>query len=437
MRRAVWYTIATVGVLGVAGSVSIARSSDTSVAAPHPVASEARIRDLDIEFYRKRVQRDPRSAGDYTQLAGLYLQRGRERADNADLTQAEQNARRSLHLRSGRNAAAFGVLASSLLAQHRFTEALQVAHSLLAADSTSISAQGLLGETQLELGQYKEARRTLGSLATYSGDLSVAPRLARWHELHGRPEQARRLLRVARTEAKRRHGMPKEQVAWFHLRLGDLALRHGHLGEAERELRDGLGVLPNDYRLLGTMARLDAARHRWPSAVAYGERAIASALDPATLGVVGDAYAAVGDSAKAEEYYRTMEVTVLHQPGPFHRAWSLFLLDHDRQVPQVLAKVREELRTRTDIYGYDLLAWALYKSGRHREAGAAMAHALALGTRDATLFYHAGMIARALGDNAAARVHLQAALDTNPYWSPLQPEHARQVLDAMKTRPEE
>jgi tetratricopeptide (TPR) repeat protein len=182
------------------------------------------------------------------------------------------------------------------------------------------------------------------------------------------------------------------------------------------------------------MARLDAARHRWPSAVAYGERAIASALDPATLGIVGDAYAAMGDTGKAEEYYHTLEVTVLHQPGPFHRAWSLFLLDHDRQVPQVLAKVREELQTRTDIYGYDLVAWALYKSGRHREAGEAMAHALALGTRDAMLYYHAGMIARALGDNAAARTQLQAALDANPYWSPLQPEHARQVLNLIRTR---
>ena len=435
MRRAVWYTIAAVGFAGMAGSVSIARSSDGSVTASRPAPSEARIRDLDIEFYRGRVQRDPRSASDYTQLAGLYLQRGREGADNADLIQAEQNAHRSLNLRSGRNAAAFGVLASSLLAQHRFVEALQVSHRLLAFNSTSISAQGLLGETQLELGQYKEAGRTLGALATYSGDLSVAPRLARWHELNGRPEQARRLLRVARAEAKRRHGMPKEQVAWFHLRLGDLALRHGHLGEAERELRNGLRVLPNDYRLLGTMARLDASRHRRPSAVAYGERALASALDPAILGVVGDAYAAVGDTGKAEEYYHTMEVTVLHQPGPFHRAWSLFLLDHDRQVTQVLAKVREELRTRTDIYGYDLLAWALHKSGRHREAGAAMAHALALGTRDAMLFYHAGMIARALGDNAAARAHLQAAFDANPYWSPLQPEHARLVLDSIRTRP--
>ena len=74
----------------------------------------------------------------------------------------------------------------------------------------------------------------------------------------------------------------------------------------------------------------------------------------------------MGDSSKAQQYYRTMELVVTQQPGPFHRAWSLFLLDHDREVPRVLAKVREEIQTRKDIYGYDLLAWALYKSGDHR-----------------------------------------------------------------------
>ena len=100
--------------------------------------SEARLRNLDIEFYRQRVARDPQSARDYAQLGGLYLQRARETADNEDLLRAEQNARHSLRLRTGRNAAAFGVLASSLMAQHRFVEAREFAERLLANDSSSM-----------------------------------------------------------------------------------------------------------------------------------------------------------------------------------------------------------------------------------------------------------------------------------------------------------
>lgn len=431
MRKPSFWLVMALGVLATAG-LSRGAPDSRLAAAGYSRLGEARIRDLDIDFYRRRTERDPRSARDYTQLAGLYLQRARETADNGDLRRAEQTARRSLSLRTGRNAAAFGVLASSLLAQHRFSEARDIAQRLVAEDSSSIAARGLLSETQFELGDYAAAGQTLGSLATYRDNLSVAPRLARWEELHGRPESARRLLLLARDEAERRHGMPKEQLAWFHLRLGDLALRNGHLAAAESELRQGLRIAPDDYRILGNLARLEASRHDWRGAIAWGEQAIGKTLDPATLGVVGDAYAATGDSSKAAEYFHTMEVAVLHQPGPFHRAWSLFLLDHNRDVPRVLAKVQEEIRTRRDIYGYDLLAWALHQSADDPRARDMMSRALALGTRDALLFYHAGIIAHALGEEATAREYLHRALETNPYWDPFQPRQARVVLDSLE-----
>ena len=55
----------------------------------------------------------------------------------------------------------------------------------------------------------------------------------------------------------------------------------------------------------------------------------------------------------------------------------------------MLAKVQEEIRTRHDVYGYDLLAWALHKSARDAEAREAMTRALSQGTRDRQLLRHA------------------------------------------------
>lgn len=433
MHRSVWQAAAAgLALAGAVGIANVAASANRGRADPPAAArSGSRIRDLDIEFYRARVARDPRSARDFTQLAGLYLQRARETADNEDLERAEETARHSLALRRGRNDAAYGVLASSLMGQHRFAEALETARALLAADSTSIAARGMVAEAELELGQYADAGREFGRLGSYQADLGIAPRLARWAELRGRPDEARRLLRQVLSEASRRHGMPREQIAWFHLRLGDLALRAGHLPEAERELDAGLAILPGDHRLLGTLARLHAVRHEWRQATEVGELAVSRALDPATLGLLHDAWTALGDSARAAEYYRAMAVSVLRQPGPYHRAWSLFLLDNEREVPRVLTNVESELRTRHDVYGFDLLAWALHRSGRDAEARAPMARALALGTRDAMLFYHAGMIARALGDTALARARLDTALAINPYWDPTQPGEARALLDSL------
>jgi lipoprotein NlpI len=61
-----------------------------------------------------------------------------------------------------------------------------------------------------------------------------------------------------------------------------------------------------------------------------------------------------------------------------------------------------------------------------------MRRALALGTRDAMLYYHAGTIDRALGDTARARTELKAALAINPYWHPTQPALARAMLDTLE-----
>ena len=413
-RRFIHVAALASGLAALALAATVARPVEGRTA---PRArDEAAIRDHDIAFYRARVGGDPRGATARAQLARLSLQRARQTGDHADLVRAEEAARRSVQLRGDRNGAGFAILASSLMGQHRFGEALGVAERLVALDGGSTAGRAMLGEIQLELGRYDEAARTFGTLAMHRFDPVVAPRYARWEELRGRPESARQLLRKARDAVRKLHGTPAEQLAWFQLRLGDLALRHGRFDEAGAELKAGLAAAPEDYQLLGAMARLELARERPGAAAAYGERAVARVLDPMTLGVLYDAHVASGDSASAEQYGKAMELAVLAQPGSMHRAWGMFLLDHGRAADTVLARAQAEILSRQDIYGWDLLAWALHHAGRDAEARQAMTRALALGTRDAGLHGHAGAISLALGDSAAAGRHFGEARAINPRW---------------------
>jgi tetratricopeptide (TPR) repeat protein len=399
---------AAFGALAVAGAAVVGCSPSgraPRVVTTAPAAtrlSESEVLDLDIEFYNQRADRDPTGATDLARLGGLYLQRSRGTGDPSDALRAEAAARRSIRNRDSRNDAAAQVLSASLLAQHRFDEALAIARMFRDRNPDVPSLRAAVGEIQMELGQYDSARVSFDSFGGSAHDLSVAPRLARWAEIEGRTGEARWLMRTALRTALATPNLPREQVAWFWLRNGDLDLRSGKYARADSEYRAGLAAHPGDYRLLAATARLAAARHAWRDAITAGEQAIATSLDPATLGVLSDAYAATGDRAKSGEYARALDVAVLKQPGAYHRAWSLFLLDHHRHVAGVYHKVLVELRTRRDIYGYDLLAWALHAQGRDVEAKAAMAHALAQGTRDAQLFCHAAVIERALGDETAA-----------------------------------
>jgi tetratricopeptide (TPR) repeat protein len=114
---------------------------------------------------------------------------------------------------------------------------------------------------------------------------------------------------------------------------------------------------------------------------------------------------------------------------PAHRRHlARFYCDHDRKLSEALRLAQEDLSSREDIFAYDTLAWALYKSDRPREAAAEVERAMKLGTQSAPLFYHAGMIYHRLGDSDKARELLHRALLLNPRFSLADSENARRAL---------
>lgn len=350
------------------------------------------MRDLDIAFFRARIARDPEGALDLVRLGALLLERGRASGSEADLIAAEHAARKSLDLRVAHNAAARHLLAAALLGQHRFLEARHAAERLREADPQSPTARALLGEVLLELGEYPAADSIFRALVLRRDDPAVGPRYARWLELRGRAGEARRLLERLREDAARRDLLPPDLAAWYDLRLGELALRYDAVAEARRRAESGLATAPRDWRLLALRARVALRARNSLLAIELGDSSLALHPDPATFALVGDAWRAHGRPERSRDYYRALETSV---PGPragFHRAWYLALLDHDRRVSEVLEAARRELDTRRDVYGWDVYAWALFKSGRVAEARSAIGEALAWSTEDPMIHRHARVI---------------------------------------------
>jgi tetratricopeptide (TPR) repeat protein len=116
----------------------------------------------------------------------------------------------------------------------------------------------------------------------------------------------------------------------------------------------------------------------------------------------------------------------------YNRELAYFYADHDIKLPEALELARREVENRQDIYAYDLLAWMLYKNGQPEAAQQAMREALKLGTKDAKLFFHAGMIAKRLGDTIKAQAYLRQALATNPHFHLALSEVAQQTLRGLQ-----
>jgi tetratricopeptide (TPR) repeat protein len=394
-------------------------------------ADEGSIRDLDMAFYERRAKDDPWSAADRVKLAGLYLQRARETGSFTDYGRAESLSVKALQLRQAHNEEAYTILGSARLARHDFVGALAAARSLVERSPEEPRYRALLGEVLLELGRYDEASTVFKSLESETGRLSVAARLVRWYEMTGRLDQAKHVAGYALRRAVEEKSLTREQEAWFHLRLGELELKSGALEGADSLFARGLEVFPTDYRLLGARARAAALRGDWRGAIEHGNAAIAIQLDPTTLGVLSDAYAALGDSSQAASVQRAMRASALTQPGTIHRAWGLFLLDHGMEADEVLRRVRRELESRRDVYGYDLAAWASHALGHNEEGWKFMRKALSQGTEDALLWYHAAVIARARGDNDQARALLGRALLLNERFHPTLAWRARALRDSL------
>ena len=431
-RSGIWVALIATVVVGVA--ITGRAETRTTVIKEwprHPVLSEPEIRDSDIVFYRARIRRDPTGAMDLARLARLYMQRGRETGDYGDVVRAESAARTSLHNRTAHNAAAAQVLAASLLSEHRFSEALDVEHDLLMSDPTRIGYRAAYGEIAFELGRYDEARAAFDSLRSRAGDLSVAPRLARWEEIEGHTAAARHWLRVTRDESLRRPDLPREQVAWIWLRSGDLELRAGQLDVAAVDYQQGLAAHPDDYRVLAAMAHPRGSSAR----MARGDRR-RRALDrveprPGDARNIERRVRRAGRQRQRSRIRpgdggRGVEAAWVVSPGVESvsaRPWPAGV----RGAGQGTSGAGDATRH----YGWDVLAWALYRSGRIGEAESAMTRALAEGTQDAMLFYHAGMIELAAGHCDVARTDLEHALSVNPFFHPTQPDSARAVLRAL------
>lgn len=392
-RRRVAALVALAGALGATAAVAMRGRTPPAPPPQWDVAAERTQRDADIAWYIARARRDPTGATDHLRLAALYLQRARERGAPADLALAEAEARTSLANRREHNQEAFRALAIALIGQHRFAEASSAADSLLAWDPTHPGARSLRGEIALELGDYPRADTIFASLDRPGFDPAVTARVARWASLRGRSAHARTLLLSARDSARARTGTPAEQIAWYDLRLGELALTIGEYRAAARSLAAATSIVADDPRILLAQARLALETDRPAQALTYAESAMSAGEDPLAFALASEALRRLNREDESNRMFRAFETAIAAAPpSAWHRQWRLALLDRGHQLPEVLAQAEAELQTRRDVYGWDLYAWALHRSGRATEAQVAMRQALAWGTEDVMLARHARAI---------------------------------------------
>jgi tetratricopeptide (TPR) repeat protein len=379
-----------------------------------------------------KIRRHPNNPAGYYQLGDAYVQKSRESGDNSYLDLAEQALKKSLSL----NPQQSGVrrhLAHVLASRHDFEGAAAEAQKAIALDPTDMDAHGVLGDAYLETGKPEQAEQAYMTMMTLKESLSSYSRRSGMKSLKGDASGAIADVKTA-IELGKQEEQPKESIAWAQWQLGAEYYAIGKLAGAENEYLQALETYPKYYRSLAGLAQVRAAQERYPEAIELYREAINTVPMPEYVAALGDVHAKSGNQNEARKQYELVEyigqLSALNK-ALYNRELAYFYADHDIKLQQGLELAQRELNYRRDIYAYDVLAWNLYKNGKFEEAREAVSQALKLGTQDAKLHYHAGMIYQRLGEKEKARQHLSRALTINPHFHIFFADNAKRILEEL------
>ena len=392
-----------------------------------------------IRLYQARATKASQDPSDYRSLGAAYIQKARETGDVTYYGLAEKALKQALALHPTDRLATDVMtrLALVALSRHEFADARAYAQRALGYGTGQLFPYAILGDVYFEIGELDKASEAYAKLATLTGAAYPSTRLATVQFLQGKTQEA--IDEAERgVEALLNDKGPRENVAWAEFRLGELFFQAGELTKAETAYRNAVRRYPGYHWALAGLARVRAAQKRYDDAISLYWQAIAVIPLPQYAAALGDVYAKVGRAGEAKKQYALVEyIGALNAINKeiYNRDLALFYADHDLKLPRALELAERELQVRRDIYTYDVLAWTLYKNQKPDAALRAMEEALKLPTKDARLFFHAGMIHQAAGNAEQARDYLQRALATNPYFHVLQADIAERALSALGEPP--
>lgn len=365
-----------------------------------PQAGDA-VEDREIARWQERARAKEARAEVFEQLAWAYVAKARTTLDAGFYKLAEKASEVAGKI-GGAGPAVRLVRGHVLHNLHRFAEAETIARGLV-AERGRPEDLALLSDTLVEQGKLGEAVDLLQDLVNRRPGLEAYSRIAYVRWLKGDVAGAVTALGEAGRAAD---PQASETRAWVLVRLSALALQQGDLASAGA-LAESAGPGVSDYApALLAQGRVLMARGEAEKAVVVLRRAAELNPLPEYQWWLADALRAAGrshDAAKVESRLRRGG----ESGDP--RTLALFLATRGESAALAVRLAQAELAQRRDVFTYDAVAWAWLAAGDREAAAAAMRRALAEGTRDARLFWHAAEIAEACGEAHQARDFLARA----------------------------
>jgi tetratricopeptide (TPR) repeat protein len=334
-------------------------------------------------------------------LGWLYAKKARTTFDPGFYKLAEQCAI-CLESKSPASPEALFLRGYALQNLHRFKEAELIARQLTSQRGQPFDF-GLLGDVLVDLGRLDEAMVAYQKMMDLKPDAHAYTRAAHLCWMTGNVIGAIELLEVA---AMATSPHDSETAAWIWTKLGQLHFQNTAMEEARRACTMALQFqkdYPPALLLQGRMLLAEGL-----IADAAESLRLAARLNPLpeyewTLAEALRAACSVKEAEQIESRVRSRGM------GDDPRTVALLLATRGEQPERALQLAQAELQQREDVFSHDALAWAFAANGQFDQAHRHMAKAMAHGTEDGRLFFHAAVIASRSGDTDEAQQWLTKA----------------------------
>ena len=416
-----------VAMLLVGGVGLLTTNTSSAVPVTRPLDVSASPEQV-LAALQSRLERMPNDWQSWAALGSAYVQTARRTGDPSYYPNADGALAKSLSIKPGNTAALIG-LSSLAAARHDFARALSYGSQAVAASPYSATALGVKGDALIELGRYSEAFATFQRMVDLRPDLSSYARASYARELQGDVAGAIADMNLALQAAS-----SPADAAWAEYQLGELWFNSGRLDRAQAAYARAAAQDATYVPAREGLAKVAAAQGKYARAIGLYQSVVDHMPLPQYVIELADVYTAAGRVADAAQ-----EAGLLAVEEQLARANGVNLdleqatydADHGRAAAALTA-ARAEWNRRHSVLVADALAWALYANKRYAEAYAYSVKALGLGTRNAMMWFHRGMIERALGHRIEARDALARALAINPHFSVRWAPVAVRVLEGLR-----
>jgi tetratricopeptide (TPR) repeat protein len=310
--------------------------------------------------------------------------------------------------------------ATVLLSQHHFSEALKVAKTALPINPNNAFIYGLMCDSYVELGQYKQAVKMADKMINIRPDIRSYSRVSYLREIHGDINGAIIASKLA-VDA----GFPGlEETAWSRMILAHLYEMKGHLDSAEFQYQTALKERPDYAFALAGLGKKEKVNGNYKKAISYYRKAEKAIIEYSFSDELTDLYRLNGDPKNG--YQSAYRVIKMLSPlsnddesvsGHGHYA--------DRELAYAYLKINntdkalehamlEYNRRPKNIDVCETVAWVYYKQKNYAKANEFISKALRTGCKNPSLLCRAGLIKFKAGKHTEGKKILDLAFKNNP-----------------------